>query len=136
MKRTVGSHVVALIAALAVIVAVSAAWIVNLRMGPRLDGFTAGPMVIFVPFGILILTAVWLIVRGVLHGRVRWTAIKVGLASLGLATIGVAVGCGPIACFAPGPDRLMGWFLVGGVALTALVHHVVLNSFALVADNA
>ena len=134
MRRTARAHIAALVAAFLTILAVGALWIVNLRMGPKL-GLEGGAMVVFLPLMLLLATALWLIVRGVLHGRVRWTAIKVVVASLALAYVVVAVDCGPIACFAPGPDRLLGWFLVGGVALTAFVHHMVLNSFAVEADN-
>jgi hypothetical protein len=42
----------------------------------------------------------------------------------------VAIYCGPFACFTPGSARMMGWFLVGGAAAIALVHHVVLNAMS------
>jgi hypothetical protein len=38
----------------------------------------------------------------------------------------VAMTCGPVACFQQGSNRAMGWFIVGGVALAALVHHLAL----------
>lgn len=135
MRRSARAHIVALIAALGTIVAVSALWIVNLRMGPRLDGFTAGPMVVFVPFGIVLLTAFWLIARGLLHGRVRWRAATALAAAGALALVIVAGYCGPVACFMAGPNRLMGWFLVGGVALAALAHQLVLDRFPLEPDD-
>ena len=135
MRRAARAHIVALVAALATIVVVSALWIANLRMGPAVGGWLAGPMVVFVPFGVVVVTAFWLIVRGLLHGRVRWRALTVLAAAGGLALVVVAGYCGPLACFMPGPNRLMGWFLVVGVALTALVHHLVLDRFPPEPDN-
>jgi hypothetical protein len=124
MKRPLRAHAYALIGALMVLVLVSALWIVNLRRGPALDGFTGGPMVIFVPFFLLIVTGLWLAVRAMLHGRVHWRGLTVVVAALAP----VILYCGPVACFAPGPNRLMGWFVVLGVALAALVHHIVLEA--------
>lgn len=129
-KRPARAHLWALIAAFIAILAVSSLWIVNLRMGPPLDGFTGGPMVIFVPVFVLFLTGMWFAARGVLHGRVHWRAITVLVVALVFAYAVVVVYCGPVACFAPGPNRLMGWFVVGGVALAALVHHLVLESMS------
>jgi hypothetical protein len=130
MKRPARAHILALLSALATIVAVSALWIVNLRLGPRLEGFTAGPMVIFVPFAMVVLTAFWLFIRGALHGRLVWTTVMVLGWGLGLSLVTVAAYCGPVACFVPGNNRLMGWFVVGGVTLAALIHHLVLNAFS------
>ena len=50
------------------------------------------------------------------------------LTTLALAYVITAVYCGPVACFQPGPNRLMGWFVVLGVAAAALVHQVVLEA--------
>jgi hypothetical protein len=136
VKRPARAHVFALIATFVAIVAVSALWIVNLRSGPPLDGWVAGPMVIFVPAFILILAAVWLLVRAVLHGRVRWRKRTVVLATLIPALIIVVVNCGPVSCFTPGNNnRLLGWFVVGGVVIAALVHHLVLNRLTPVSEN-
>jgi hypothetical protein len=126
MKSPLGAHILALIAAFATIVAVSALWIVNLRLGPPLGGWVAGPMVIFVPVFLLILLAVWLLVRAALQGRIRWRSSTVALATLIPSIAIVVLNCGPTACFAPGNDRLLGWFVVGGVVVAALVHHLVL----------
>jgi hypothetical protein len=52
-----------------------------------------------------------------------------------LAALFVIGYCGPVACFAPGPSRLMGWFVLGGVAIAALLHHLVLNRFTPVSDH-
>lgn len=126
MKRPLSAHILALIAGLATVVATSALWIVSLRLGPPLDGWVAGPMVIFVPALVLILLTVWLLVRAALHGRIRWRISTVALATLLPAVAVVVLNCGPTACFVPGNDRLLGWFVVGGVVAAALIHHVVL----------
>lgn len=126
MKRSLGAHVFALIAALATIVAVSALWIVNLQLGPRLDGWVAGPMVIFVPAFILILMVVWLIVRAVFQSRIAWRSTTVALATLLPSLAIVVLNCGPTACFMPNNNRFLGWFVVGGVVAAALIHHLVL----------
>jgi hypothetical protein len=127
MKRPLSAQIFALIAALATVVATSALWIVNLRLGPPLDGWVAGPMVIFLPAFVLILLAVWLLVRAALHGRIRWRISTVVLATLVPSVAVVIVNCGPTACFTPGNDRLLGWFVVGGVVAAALIHHLVLT---------
>jgi hypothetical protein len=126
MKRPLSAHIFALIGALATVVATSALWVVNLRLGPPLDGWVAGPMVIVVPAFVLILLAVWLLVRAALHGRIRWRISTVALATLIPSAVVVILNCGPTACFTPGNDRLLGWFVVGGVVAAALVHHLVL----------
>ncbi len=129
MLRPVLAHISALAAALGVIVVVSALWIVNLRMGPKLDAFAAGPILVFLPAMLLGLTAIWVILRAIFargHGLAAWMAFGGG-AVLGLI---VVVGyCGPTACFVPGSERLMGWFAVGGTGLAALAHHLVLARF-------
>lgn len=127
MKRPLSAQIFALIAALATVVATSALWIVNLRLGPPLDGWVAGPMVIFLPAFVLILLAVWLLFRAALHGRIRWRISTVALATLVMSVAVVIVNCGPTACFTPGNDRLLGWFVVGGVVAAALIHHLVLT---------
>jgi hypothetical protein len=125
-----------LVAAFLAIVVVTFGWIVNLRMGPRLEGFTGGPMALFVPLALLLLTAGWLILRGVLHGRVHWGVLGVLVVTAVATLVIVAVTCGPVACFVPGTsNRLAGWFLVLGVPLVALVHHLVLVSFPLEAER-
>jgi hypothetical protein len=135
VKRPARAHILALIAALAAIIATSALWVVNLRLGPPLDGWVAGPMVVFVPAIVLILSAIWLLVRAVLHGRVRWRSSSVLAATLGLSLVVVLFTCGPIACFTPGNNRLLGWFVAGGVAIAGLVHHLVLNRLTPVPPN-
>jgi hypothetical protein len=127
MRRSAGAHVLALLAALVVVIAVSAAWIVHLRLGPRLDGLIVGPMIIVVPLGILLLIGMWGTIRWAARGRIHWTAWTVFGATLAMSAIVTAGYCGPIACFAPGNNRLVGWFLVAGATLAALAHHLVLN---------
>jgi hypothetical protein len=135
VKRPARAHIFAVMAAFLAIIAASALWIVNLRSGPRLDGFTGGAMVIFVPLLLLIVLGIWLAIRGALHGRVAWRTLTVLIGSLVLASLFVIGYCGPVACFVPGSNRLMGWFVLGGAALAALVHHLVLNRFTPVSDN-
>jgi hypothetical protein len=124
--RPVAAHSIAIAAAFLAIVVATAAWIANLRAGPKL-GLEAGAMVIMVPLALLVLTAIWLVVRSMLGARQRWGAIGATAICAVLAYAIVALTCGPVACFQAGPNRAMGWFLVGGVALAALVHHVLLG---------
>jgi hypothetical protein len=119
------AHLLALLAALATVVVMTALWIVNLRMGPPLEGFTGGPMLISMPLFLLLVVGVWLVVRAMLGGRFRWHALLVVIVAAAFALAPVILYCGPVACFAPGPNRLLGWFVVVGAALTALVHHLV-----------
>ena len=136
MKRPLRAHIVALIASFVTILAVSALWIVNLRMGPELDGFTGGAMLVYVPFAILIVTGVFLLVRALLHHRIKWRAVTVVITSIAFALWPAILYCGPVECFAPGRNHLMGWFIIAGVALAALVHHVVLDRFPAEAAHA
>jgi hypothetical protein len=124
--KPVAAHSIAIAAAFLAIVAATAAWIANLRAGPKL-GLEAGAMVVIVPLALLVLTAIWLVVRAMLGGRQRWGALGATTICAVLAYVIVALTCGPVACFQAGPNRAMGWFLVGGVALAALVHHVLLG---------
>jgi hypothetical protein len=127
--RPVASHTLAIAAAVLALVAAAAVWIVNLRAGPRL-GLEAGAMVVIVPLAMLVLFAMWLVVRTLLARRIRWGALGMTAVCAMLTYTIVAVACGPITCFQAGPHRAMGWFLVGGVAAAALVHHVVLGRLA------
>jgi hypothetical protein len=126
MNRPILAHVWSLLAALAIIVIVSALWLAWYRTFPRGTGFDdlSG---VAVPFGLLFLTAVWLVVRAVAHGRMNWHIVTVSVAALALAYGQVAIYCGPFACFTPGSTRMMGWFLVIGAVVAATVHHFVLN---------
>jgi hypothetical protein len=122
--KPIPAYLVAAAAAFVVIVVVTALWIVHLRLGPRLDGWVAGPMVLFVPMFLLILTGCWLIARPVLGRWIDWRLGTVAAATLIGVYLLTAVICGPIACFQPGPNRAMGWFIVIGVAAAALMHHL------------
>jgi hypothetical protein len=122
MNRPVSAHVWSLIAAAVGLVVVSALWLLW-RGGGLADAGGAE-----VPFGLLFLTAVWLIVRAVAHGRMSWHVVTVVVAAAALAYGQVAIYCGPLACFTGGDAAMMGWFLVGGAVLIALVHHFVLEA--------
>ena len=125
MKRPIGAHLLALLAALVVVVAVSAVWLMHFKSYPRGTGFD-GLTGIFVPFVLLVLSGLWLLVRTLLHRRVRWRTVTVAITALAFALAPVILNCGPTACFTPGPEKMMGWFVVIGVVLAALVHHVLL----------
>lgn len=124
------AHLLALLAALATVVVMTALWIVNLRMGPPLEGFTGGPMLVSMPIFLLLVVGVWLVVRALLQGRFQWHAVVVVIVAAAFALAPVILYCGPVACFSPGPNRLLGWFVVGGAALTALVHHLVYQAIS------
>ncbi len=126
VKRPLHAHVLAGLAALALVVAVGALWLLHYRSYPRGTGFDDLTGV-FVPFVLLILTGLWLIIRALLEHRLRWRSLTVFITALAFALAPVVLYCGPVACFAPGPNRFMGWFVVIGVALGALVHHLVLK---------
>jgi predicted permease len=128
MSAGVRAHAVALIAALEALVAVSIAWVVNLRSGPRL-GLEASAILVFLPIGLLILFGMWLVLRFLLVRRLRWTGLLALAGSIALGYLMVAASCGPVACFQAGPNRYMGWFLVLGIALAALAHHLALTPF-------
>ncbi|SDB13543.1 hypothetical protein SAMN02982931_01019 [Bauldia litoralis] len=130
VQRPILANITALAAALVVIIAVSALWIVNLRMGPPLEAFTGGAMVIYLPAMLLILTVLWVVLRALFVGG---RALAVWMPFVGgavLALIVVVANCGPTRCFVPGNERLLGWFAVGGAGLAALTHHLVLRRFA------
>ncbi len=128
MSRNPFAQAVSLIAALEVIVLASLAWVLNLRSGPVL-GLESGAILLFLPLALIIVFAMWLVLRFLLLRRLRWPALLVLAASLVLGYLMVAASCGPVACFQPGPNRMMGWYLVLGVAGAALAHHFALTSF-------
>ena len=127
--RTVFAHAKALAAALLLIVAISAVWIVHLRAGPKLDGWVAGAMLLFVPLALTVLFLGWLAVRGILGFWLSFSPPTVLAVSGGIALAVTVLNCGPVACFTMGPERAAGWFVVPGVAITALVHHILLERF-------
>jgi hypothetical protein len=73
----------------------------------------------------VLLTAVWLVVRA--FARVRWTLTNLLAVTIIVPLVLVMSDCGPVACFVPGPHRMSGWFIVGGLPLIALAHHFVLE---------
>jgi len=128
MNRTVLAHILATGAALAVAIVVGAAWLIHFKSYPRGTGFDDLTGV-FVPFVLLLLIGIWFFVRALLEHRVRWRTLTVFITALAFALAPVFIYCGPVACFAPGPTRFMGWFVVAGVVVAALVHHVILTRF-------
>jgi len=124
MRRRARANILAPIAASVVFLIVSALWIVSLRLGPRM-GLEGGAMVLFVPAYLVILTAVWFVVRAV--ARIRWRPTNILAVAIIVPLVLVISDCGPIACFVPGPHRMSGWFIVVGLPAIALTHHFVLN---------
>ena len=123
---SIGRRAAGLLAAVAVIVAVSAAWIVHLRLGPRLEGWVAGPMVIFVPMMALVIYGVWMLVRAVAGRWIRWAAGTVALGSAATVLVVLGVYCGPTACFvADSPNRQLGWFVLAAVVGAAIAYQLV-----------
>ena len=127
-KRPLRAHILALIAAFAVTVAATGLWILALRAGPPIDGFVAGPMVVAVPFLLVFGIFLWACLRAGIW--IRWTALSVLAAAFAFALVAVALICGSTACFTPGSNRMLGWFVVGGIAAAALVHHLVLETMS------
>lgn len=128
MKRVALPHAVSVIAALEVIALASLAWVVNVRSGPPI-GPRSGVIVVFMPLALLILFAMWMVLRFVILRRIAWPAYLVLAVAIVVGYLIVAASCGPTACFVPGPNRFMGWYLVLGVAGAAFVHHLALTSF-------
>ena len=124
--RPAYAYLTACVVAVVEIIAIAALWIVHLRAGPPLDGWVAGPMLIAVPFALLVLFVVWLIERALLGQRIAWTAVRV-VVGCGILAYAVTLAfCGPVACFRNGPNRGMGWFIVFGVVAMAVTHHLLL----------
>lgn len=125
LVRAFAAQLVGILAAFAVAAAVSVAWLVHLRLSPQFAGFSIKPSVLGVPAALAGLTLLWLLARGLAEGGARWNFVVAAVGSGGFAYAVVAAFCGPTACFLPGPGRLSGWFIVGGLAVAALVHHFV-----------
>jgi hypothetical protein len=122
MKNPATAHAVAIGAAVLVVLLASAFWMVEAE-GASVVGLTVG-MIALVLVG---LETLWLVVRALLERRVRWRVVTVVIVAAVFALAPVLLYCGPTACFTPGPNRLVGWFIVGGVAFAALLHHLVLT---------
>jgi hypothetical protein len=124
------AFVLALLAEFAVLFAVIGLWMLNLRLGPPIEGFAGGPLLAAVPLLLLTLGIVWIALRFGMRRSVNWTPVTVAAAAAGFGFVAIAFSCGPTACFAPGENRLLGWFVVGGIVLAALAHHWVYVRFA------
>jgi hypothetical protein len=101
------------------------AWLVHLRLRPDFQGFAPGLTLFGVPALVFGLTFIWLLARGVAEGTARWNFVIVLIGACAFAYATTALMCGPVACFVPGQNRYMGWFIVAGVAAAALAHHFV-----------
>ena len=121
--RPARAHIAAALTALVVAVAASAAWLVWYKTFPRGTGFDdlSGLFGALTIFGLSVL---WLVLRAIVP--VARTALMAVVVAAVLTAIVVVMMCGPVACFVPGPERLLGWFVVVGVAVAALLHHLVL----------
>jgi hypothetical protein len=95
---------------------------------PRGPGVEIGSWPLMMPFGLAAIVALWIVLRVVLLKSLAWTAIAVALSSLVFAYALTAALCGPIACFQASPRYHMGWFIVGGAVLAALIHHLAYSS--------
>jgi hypothetical protein len=122
--KTIAARVLAVLAAFAADLAASVGWLVNLRLRPDFTDFQVGLVTLGVPVALTGLTVIWLLARGLAEGSARWNAFVVVIGACVFAYAAVAFMCGPVACFVPGPTLLMGDFIVGGVALAALAHHL------------
>lgn len=95
---------------------------------PRGGGVEIGAWPLMMPFGLAAIVALWIVLRVVLLKSVAWTALVVALASLAFAYVLTAALCGPVACFQASPRYYMGWYIVVGAVLAALVHHATYSS--------
>lgn len=129
LRKPVLANLAAIGAAFAAIIAVTTLWVVNLRYGPRLDAFTAGAMLIAMPVLLVLVTALWVVIRA-LFARRRFGPVATFFAGATLACAVIVGYCGPTACFVSNANRMIGWFVVLGTALAALAHHAVLDRFA------
>lgn len=128
--RVVRAFLLSVLAEFLVLFAVIALWILNLRLGPPIEGFSGGPLLALVPMLLLTLGIVWIALRFGMRRSINWTPGTVAAAAGGFGFVAIAFSCGPGACFMPGEYRLLGWFVVGGIVLAALVHHWVYVRFA------
>jgi hypothetical protein len=115
----------AIAAAGMVVILATGAFLILLPRGP---GVEIGSWPLMMPFGLAGIVALWIVLRVVLLRSVAWTALVVVLSSLAFAYVLTAALCGPVACFQASPRYHMGWFIVGGAVLAALVHHLAYSS--------
>ncbi len=130
MKRSSRAHIVALSAAFVTFVVICALWIISLRLGPPPAPLVAGAAAVMVPLALLVMSAIWFFIRAAMHGRMQWRVITVLSVTIVVPLVIVTMYCGPIACYAAGPpNHMLGEFIIGGSALIAIVHHLVLNRY-------
>jgi hypothetical protein len=128
--RTTRAFLLSVLAEFAVLFAVIGLWILHLRLGPPIEGFAGGPLLAAVPMLLLTLGIVWNALRFSMRRSISWNPVTVAAAAGGFGFVAIAFTCGPTACFIPGENRLLGWFVVGGITLAALAHHKVYVRFA------
>jgi hypothetical protein len=128
--RIARAFLLSVLAEFIVLFAVIGLWILNLRLGPPVEGSPAAPLLAVVPLLLLTLGIVWIALRFGMRRSVNWTPATVAAAAGGFGVVATVFSCGASACFVPGEYRLLGWFVVGGIVLAALVHHWVYVRFA------
>jgi hypothetical protein len=128
--RAVRAFLLAALAEFAVLFGVIGLWLLYLDLGPPIDSFTGGPLLAAVPMLLLTLGIVWIALRFGMRRSINWTPATVAAGAAGFGFVAVAFSCGATACFVPGANRLLGWFVVGGIVLAALAHHYVYVRFA------
>jgi hypothetical protein len=125
MKSPAHAHAAAIASAVVAVAVASGFWLLRVNQG-GVEDLSEG----WLPAAILLLAAAWLVIRALLEHRIQWRVITVIIVAAAFALWPVILYCGPTACFTPGPNGLIGWFIVGGVAFAALVHHLVLTGMS------
>jgi len=125
MLKTFTTQCIAILASLGAVAAVSAGWVLHLHINEQVDARAGGPLVLGLPVALASLTLIWLLARGLIGMKVKWSFALIVVAAAVFAGGVVAALCGPVACFRPGAYAAIGWFIVGGVAFAALAHHYV-----------
>ena len=124
------NHLSAYGIALLSIIATTAVWIRHLQLGPPLDPWTGGPMLLFVPVILILFSLGWLVIRFIMQKFIQLSTIRVVVVSFLLLLIGQLLICGTEQCFSLGSsERGVSWFLIGGGVFFALVHHYFLVRF-------
>ncbi len=119
------AFLLSVLAEFAVLFAVIGLWILSVRLGPPIDGFAGAPLLAMVPMLLLTLGIVWNVIRFSMRHSINWTSATIAGSAAGFGFVAIAFTCGPTACFIPGENRLLGWFVVGGIILAALAQHKV-----------
>lgn len=123
------AHMLAVASGFLGVLLVCAAWITSLRLGPPLEAWVAGATIAFVPVVLVLLAILAMAVNLVFENLRPRGLLAATLTGAALALGAVLFSCGPFACFLPGVNRMMGWFLVLGTALAAALHQIVLMHF-------